>query len=89
MEYTVSADGGTIDYSTDNRPPTLYKFDGEKEALDLETVDGYAAEIAYFAECVNEGKQPLVCSPRDSANAVHLAHVLLASRAAGGQRLTL
>ncbi|MFN9458374.1 MAG: Gfo/Idh/MocA family protein [Acidobacteriota bacterium] len=89
MEYTVSADGGTVDYSTDNRPPTLYKFDGEKETLPLDTVDGYAAEIQYFAECVNEGKQPIVCSPRDSANAVHLAHLLLASRAAAGARISL
>ena len=29
MEYTVSAEGGTIDYSTDNRPPSLYNAAGE------------------------------------------------------------
>ncbi len=89
MEYTVSADGGTIDYSTENRPPTLYKFDGETETLELETMDGYAAELQYFADCVNEARQPLICSPRDSANAVYLAHELLASRAAAGARRNL
>jgi predicted dehydrogenase len=89
MEYTVTADGGTVDYSTDNRPPKLYKFDGESETLELDTMDGYAAEIQYFADCVNEGRQPLVCSPRDSAHAVQLAHALLASRASGGERRSL
>ena len=66
-----------------------FKFDGETEELQLETMDGYAAELQYFADCVNEARQPLICSPRDSANAVYLAHELLASRAAAGARRTL
>lgn len=89
MEYTVSADGGTIDYSSDNRPPKLYKADGETEELPLDDADGYAAEIQYFADCVNNGRQPEICSPADSASAVYLAHQILASRAAGGKRISL
>jgi predicted dehydrogenase len=84
MEYTVSAEGGTIDYSTDNRPPTLYNAAGEAEALALEDVDGYAAEIQYFADCVNAGKQPERCMPRDSAQSVHIALCMNESRARGG-----
>lgn len=85
MEYTVSADGGTIDYSTDNRPPTLYKADGETSALALDDVDGYAAEIQYFVDCVNAGKQPELCMPRDSAQSVHIALCMNESRAQGGK----
>lgn len=84
MEYTVSADGGTIDFSTDNRPPTLYTAAGEAQVLELEEVDGYAAEIQYFADCVNEGKQPVRCMPRESALSVHIALCMNESRAKGG-----
>ncbi|MBI2690103.1 MAG: Gfo/Idh/MocA family oxidoreductase [Acidobacteria bacterium] len=85
MEYTVSADGGTIDFSTDNRPPTLYNAAGESSALALDDVDGYAAEIQYFADCVNAGKQPELCMPRDSALSVHIALCMNESRANGGK----
>ena len=84
MEYTVSADGGTIDYSTDNRPPALYDAAGEVTALALDEADGYAAEIQYFADCVNAGKQPEMCMPRDSAQSVHVALCMNESRARGG-----
>ena len=84
MEYTVSAEGGTIDYSTDNRPPTLYNAAGEAAALTLDDADGYAAEIQYFADCVNAGKQPERCMPRDSALSVHIALCMNESRARGG-----
>jgi predicted dehydrogenase len=84
MEYTVSADGGTIDYSTDNRPPTLYNAAGEATALALDEADGYAAEIQYFADCVNAGKQPEMCMPRDSTQSVHVALCMNESRAQGG-----
>lgn len=89
MEYTVTADGGTIDYSSEGRPPKLYKADGEVEDVRLDEVDGYAEEIRYFADCVNQGRQPEICSPAESADAVRLAHRILASRAADGKRLDL
>lgn len=84
MEYTVSAEGGTIDYSTDNRPPTLYNAAGESVPLAVDDADGYAAEIQYFANCVNAGKQPELCMPRDSALSVHIALSMNESRAKGG-----
>lgn len=89
MEYTVTADGGTLDYSTDNRPPALYNAAGETASLALDDVDGYAAEIQYFADCVNEGKQPEICMPRDSALSVHVALCMNESRARGGARVSV
>ena len=50
MEYTVVADGGTIDYSSAGRPPTLYKDDGTAVPLEIATHDGYVEEIKYFVD---------------------------------------
>jgi predicted dehydrogenase len=89
MEYTVNADGGTIDYSSDGRVPTLYDGNGESTALALDTADGYAAELQYFAECVNQNKQPELCSPVESALGVALALAMNESRAKGGALVRL
>jgi len=89
MEYTVNAEGGTLDYSTDNRPPKLYRANGEAEELTLDEVDGYAAEIQYFADCVNQNKKPETCSPVESAMGVALALTMNESRARGGARISL
>lgn len=89
MEYTVSADGGTIDFSTDNRPASLYGADGEATPLALGEVDGYAAEIQYFVDCVNNGCQPDVCAPRNSSASVRVALAMNESRARGGEKISV
>ncbi len=55
MEYTVCYDGGTVDYSSAGRPPTLYRANGETVVLERPGTDGYQAEIEYFVECVAGG----------------------------------
>jgi predicted dehydrogenase len=87
MEYTVVCDGGTVDFSSDGRPPTLYGADGEAKALPLPGADGYAAEIRYFIECCREGVRPTICPPRESADAVKLARLILEARNRNGERL--
>lgn len=88
MEYTVSADGGTVEYSSAGRPPTLYKADGEVEVLKEPEVDGYQAELAYFIDCCQNHRWPEVCAPEQSALAVSLMRLMEESRAKGGARLT-
>ena len=88
MEYTVSADGGTVDYSSLGRVPTLYKNDGEEHVLPDSGVDGYEAEISYFLDCIRHNRWPEICAPEQSAAAVHLMRVMEESRARGGERLT-
>ncbi len=87
MEYTVSADGGTVEYSSAGRPPTLYKADGEVEVLAEPATDGYQAELEYFVDCCQHNRWPVVCAPEQSAMAVALARLLEVSRARGGDRL--
>ncbi len=87
MEYTVTSDGGTIEFSSSGRAPTLYREDGTEEALDSPEIDGYAAELQYFADCCNEGRQPALCPPRESANAVKLTRLMLEARNRNGERI--
>jgi predicted dehydrogenase len=87
MEYTVVCDGGTVDFSSLGRAPTLYRADGEAQELSLPNVDGYAAEIKYFIECCREGVRPTICPPQESADAVKLARLILEARNRNGERL--
>jgi predicted dehydrogenase len=80
MEYTVSADGGTIEYSSAGRPPTLYGKDGTERALPQPEVDGYQAQLAYFIECASSGRQPELCDPQESADAVELTRMISEAR---------
>jgi predicted dehydrogenase len=87
MEYTVVADGGTVEYSSLDRPPALYSADGEREALQMEEKDGYRAEIEYFLDCCRRGASPELCSPEDSADAVALTRLMLEARKRNGERI--
>jgi predicted dehydrogenase len=87
MEYTITGDGGTIDYSSAGSPPALYGADGAKTELPAEGKDGYLAEIEYFMECCREEKQPVLCAPADSAAAVKLTLLMLEAREKQGERI--
>jgi predicted dehydrogenase len=87
MEYTVVADGGTVEYSSLDRPPVLYSSDGEREALPMEEKDGYQAEIEYFLDCCRRGAKPELCKPEDSADAVALTRLMLEARKRNGEKI--
>jgi len=87
MEYTVSSDGGTIEFDSDGRPPTLYRADGSKEALSAPGCDGHTAEIQYFVDCCEAGAQPVLCPPADSAAAVKLMRLMLDARNKNGEKI--
>jgi predicted dehydrogenase len=85
MEYSVTLDGGTIEFSSAGRPPTLYTQ--TEQALPLVVRDGYTAEIEYFVECCRTGRQPERCPPRESALAVELMRTLLVAREKDGRKI--
>lgn len=87
MEYTVVADHGTIEYSSQGREPTLYAADGAAAPLPLDATDGYRAELAYFVECCATRRRPHLCPPEDSSAAVALTHLLLEARNRNGERI--
>ena len=87
MEYTVTLEGGTVEYSSHGRPPVAYTPDGAETPLDGGARDGYTAEIGYFAECCRTGHDPELCPPRESAGAVKLMMLLLESRNRNGRKM--
>lgn len=87
MEYTVVADGGTVEYSSAGRAPTLYAADGTEKALEPKEQDGYAAEIDYFLQCCRSGLQPEICPPRESAEAVKLTRLMIEARKQNGEKI--
>ena len=87
MEYTVVADGGTVEYSSAGREPTLYRADGEAETLAQSDRDGYQAEIEYFVKCAKAGRQPELCPPQESGAAVKLARLMVEARDHKGEKI--
>jgi predicted dehydrogenase len=85
MEYTVSGDAGTLEFSSAGRPPAFYSADGAERVEPLDPVDGYAAEIAYFADCVRQRREPERCPARSSAAAVKLTRLAAMARARRGE----
>jgi len=87
MEFTIVSDGGTLEFSSAGQPLTLYTDAGEVRAVEVPEVDGYQAELEYFVACARGGVQPALCPPRESAAAVKLARLMLASRSRNGERI--
>jgi predicted dehydrogenase len=87
MEYTVVADGGTIEYDSAGQAPTLYKLDGTSQLLTMPEKDGYWAEIEYFVECCRTGERPEKCPPEESAAAVQLTRQMVEARNENGGRI--
>ena len=87
MEYTITCDGGTIDYNSAGSPSAIYQADGAKTDLPADGKDGYLAEIEYFAKCCVEGKPPIDCAPGESAAAVKLALLMLEARSQQGEKI--
>jgi predicted dehydrogenase len=84
MEFTVLGDYGVLEFNSESRPLKLY---GLGEEVPLESTDGYAEEIAYFAKCCRSGEQPALCTPASSAESVRLALGMFEARSKNGERI--
>jgi predicted dehydrogenase len=87
MEYTVVCEGGTVEYSSAGKPPSLYAADGTETALPQPQRDGYEAEIAYFIECCIKNRKPDRCPPQESALAVKLTRLIVEAREKKGEKV--
>src|SRR5713101_5249957 len=87
MEFTVVGDNGTLDYSSDGRPLALYGPGGEKQVFDSAEADWFAEELKYFVDCAAHGRKPELCPPEESAMAVKLTRLMVASREKNGEKI--
>lgn len=87
MEYTIVADGGTLEFNSAGVPLTLYAADGTARKFELPDVDGYEQEVRYFVECASQGKKPEFCPPEQSAVAVKVTRFMVESRSTNGEKI--
>lgn len=72
MEYTIVASNGTWDYRFADGDPVFYGVGAEPLKLSPpEEIDGYRAQLEYFADCALSGREPEFCRPEESARAVY------------------
>jgi len=73
MHYTVNFEHATAVYdSAAPTPLTLYEPGKPAQAVQVETGMGYEREIAYFLDCIRNGKAPDAVTLRDGANALRI-----------------
>lgn len=91
MEYTIVADGGTVEYSSaSGSDPQVYRPGQDAETLSPPApVDGYQEEIRYFVECCATGTEPVYCSPAESAQAVKVTRLMSEARKKNGEKCRL
>jgi predicted dehydrogenase len=87
MEFTLVADGGTLEFSSAGAPLAEYGADGQRHALAVPETDGYRAELEYFLGCAARGEKPAACPPEESAAAVRVARWMLESRGRNGEKV--
>src|SRR6185312_14568687 len=84
MEFTVTADAATFDWSSATNEFRRCRENGEGATLPLSDRDAFASELEYFAGCVAKKVQPERCPPRQSAQAVGLIDRMVESREKNG-----
>ena len=87
MESTIVGDKGTLEYSSEGRPLSMYREDGEQESLATADTDWFAEELKYFIDCAAHDRWPEFCPPEESAMAVKLARLMVESRSKHGERI--
>jgi predicted dehydrogenase len=80
MEFTVTTDAATFDWSGTANDFRVYPAEGEPKSIPLSEKDAFASELAYFADCVISNSQPDRCPPAQSVQAVALIEAMLQSR---------
>jgi predicted dehydrogenase len=87
MEYTVTAEGATFDFSSITGNTNLFDASGESRPVDVPEQDGFEAELAYFVDCCATGQPPSLCPPEESALAVKLTRFMSEARKQNGEKL--
>jgi predicted dehydrogenase len=89
MEFTVTADAATWDWSSATNDFRKYGVGGESHSIQLKERDAFTAELAYFTDCIVNKVQPTRCPPAESAMAVKLIEKMTESRAKNGAHVSV
>jgi predicted dehydrogenase len=80
MEFTVTTDAATFDWAGTTNDFRVYPAEGDPHSVALPEEDPFAAELAYFADCVIGNLPPDRCPPAQSAQAVALIERMVEAR---------
>jgi predicted dehydrogenase len=64
MRYTVNFERATADFDISREPALIVSEGGKAEPMAM-SGDGYEAELAYFLECVRDGRRPTKVTAAD------------------------
>jgi predicted dehydrogenase len=93
MEYTVTFDEATIEYSSaSGKAVAVFGDDGQERTsaqanLERTEKDGFQAELEYFIRCASANRAPEICPPSQSAAAVRIMRLLEEARKHNGDKL--
>ena len=73
VEYHFRAGGRSVEMGSGVNDLMLYPADGDPVRLAVEQHDPYAAEVAYFVECLREGAPADRATPEDARLALRVA----------------
>ena len=73
MSYDFAAGGRSVEMGAGRNDLIVYPNAGDPQKLTVDQVDPYAAEVAYFVECVKSGAPASRATPRDARRALQVA----------------
>ena len=80
MAFQVLGTRGVLEFSVGNDPVLRwYPFEGEPTTPEYEGGTGYQNELAYFAQCVEEGTPPRRVTPQSARESVRVVEAEAAS----------
>jgi predicted dehydrogenase len=79
MRFVVTFEKAMADFNIARKDPLILISDGENEAISCEGVDGYVGELAYFADCVRDGRKPERVTAQEAVDGLRVAEAEIRS----------
>ena len=73
LEYNFQAGGRSVEMGTGRNDLKIFPNEGDPSQLTIEQADPYAAEVAYWVDCVRSGKPATRATPADARTALKVA----------------
>jgi predicted dehydrogenase len=73
IEYNFQAGGRSVEEGTGRNELKLFPNEGSPQQITPEQVDPYAAECAYWVECIRTGQPAVRATPADARSALKVA----------------
>jgi predicted dehydrogenase len=84
MSYMVNFENATVDCDFARGDDMLIVVSaGERQTITCDGVNGYEAELAYFADCIASGAPPKIVTPEQAADSIRIVEAEVASIATG------